>query len=46
MSLHDILYIIEKNDATEDSFLSEVMQEIIDTTVKYCGGNGKFLSGY
>lgn len=40
-NVRNVLYIIEGNDATEGSFLSEVMQEIIDTTVRYCGGNGK-----
>lgn len=39
--VRNILYIIEGNAATEDAFLSEVMQEIIDTTVKYCGGREK-----
>ena len=42
----NILYIIEGNEATEEEFLSEVMREIIDTTVKYCGGNGKIFLSY
>lgn len=42
--VRNILYIIEGNAATEDAFLSEVMQEIIDTTVKYCGGSGEIFS--
>ncbi len=42
-NVRNILYIIEGNEATEEEFLSEVMREIIDTTVKYCGGNGKIF---
>lgn len=38
-----ILYIIEGNDATDEQYLLGVMQEIIDTTVKYCGGVGKII---
>lgn len=40
-NVRDILYIIEGNEATEEEFLLEVMREIIDTTMKYCGGDGK-----
>lgn len=41
----NILYIIEGNEATDDNFLLEVMQEIVDTTTKYCGGVGEIFGG-
>ena len=36
----NIFYIVQGNDATEDALLAETAREIIDTTVKYCGGSG------
>lgn len=41
----NILYIIEGNEATNENFLFEVMQEIVSTTTKYCGGVGKIFGG-
>lgn len=41
----NILYIIEGNEATDDNFLLEVMQELVDTTTKYCGGVGEIFGG-
>lgn len=39
----NVLYIIEGNKATEDDFLLKIMQKILDTTTKYCGGIGKII---
>ncbi len=36
----NVLYIIEGNDATGDVYLESVMEEIIATTTRYCGGHG------
>lgn len=44
-SVENVLYIIEGNEATDDAFLLEVMQEIVDTTMKYCGGVGEIFGG-
>jgi DNA/RNA-binding domain of Phe-tRNA-synthetase-like protein len=41
--VRNILYIIEGNEATDDKLLFEVMQEIVDTTMKYCGGVGEIF---
>ena len=38
-----VLYIIEGNDATEEAYLLAAMQEILDTTARYCGGNGTMI---
>ncbi len=43
--VRNVLYILEGHEATEDAYLREVMQEIIDTTVKYCGGEGTIIEG-
>ena len=43
--VRNILYIIEGNEATDDKLLFEVMQEIVDTTMKYCGGVGEIFGG-
>jgi len=42
-SAKNILYIIEGNEATDGDFLLKVMQEIVDTTTKYCGGIGEIF---
>lgn len=41
--VRNILYIIEGNEATDDKLLFEIMQEIVDTTMKYCGGVGEIF---
>lgn len=33
------------NEATDDNFLLGVMQEIVDTTTKCCGGGGEIFGG-
>ena len=43
--VRNILYIIEGNEATDDKLLLEVMQEIVDTTMKYCGGVVEIFGG-
>lgn len=39
----NVFYIVQGNEATEDSLLVETAQKIIDTTVKYCGGSGEII---
>lgn len=39
----NIFYIIQGNEATENDFLLETAQRIIDTTAKYCGGSGRVV---
>ena len=39
----NIFYIVQGNEATDDTLLQETAQKIIDTTVKYCGGSGKIV---
>jgi len=39
----NIFYIVQGNEATTDEYVMQVAQEIIDTTVKYCGGNGHII---
>ena len=39
----NIFYIVQGNEATEEDYLIEIAQRIIDETVKYCGGNGKII---
>lgn len=34
----NIFYIVQGNEATEEDYLIEIAQRIIDETVKYCGG--------
>ena len=42
--VQNILYIIEGNDATGDDHLKSVMEEIIETTRQYCGGQGALIA--
>lgn len=45
-STRNILYIIEGSQATDQQFLFAVMGQILDTTVRYCGGvAGEMRSG-
>lgn len=39
----NVFYIVEGNQATTDEYLSRVAQQIIDTTVAYCGGVGQIV---
>lgn len=39
----NVFYIVQGNEATEDELLYKTAQEIIDTTVKYCGGIGHIV---
>ncbi|MBR2175894.1 MAG: tRNA ligase [Clostridia bacterium] len=39
----NIFYIIQGNQATEDSLLTDTAQKIIDTTTKYSGGTGRII---
>ena len=39
----NVFYIIEGNAATPDEALRKTAREIIDTTVKYCGGEGRII---
>lgn len=43
-NVKNVLYIIEGNDATEDDYLKSVMEEIIKTTIQYCGGHGSLVT--
>ncbi|MBR2810795.1 MAG: hypothetical protein IKD69_05375 [Solobacterium sp.] len=36
-------YIVQGNEATEDTLLMETAQRIIDETVAYCGGSGRII---
>jgi len=42
-STKNIFYIVQGNEATDDSLLIETAQEIIDETVAYCGGGGRII---
>ena len=42
-SARNVFYIVEGNEATEDSLLRKVAQEIVDTTTRYCGGTGRVV---
>lgn len=39
----NIFYIIQGNEATDEELLEQTAQKIIDTTVKYCGGEGHIV---
>ena len=39
----NILYIIEGNEATDEALLRQVMDQIIETTEKYCGGTARIF---
>ena len=39
----NVFYIVEGNAATPDELLQKTAQEIIDTTVRYCGGAGHIV---
>lgn len=39
----NVFYIVQGNEATTDEYLLKVAREIIDTTVKYCGGTGEIV---
>lgn len=39
----NVFYIIQGNEATPDELLTETAQNVIDTTVKYCGGTGRII---
>lgn len=40
----NIFYIVQGNEATPDELLLKTAQAIIDTTVKYCGGEGEVIT--
>ena len=42
-STRNIFYIVQGNEATPDSLLTETAERIIEQTVKYCGGNGRII---
>ena len=42
-SAQNVFYIVEGNAATPNELLQKTAQEIIDTTVKYCGGEGRII---
>lgn len=42
-SAANIFYIVQGNEATTDELLEQTAQEIIDTTIKYCGGTGRII---
>lgn len=42
-SAKNVFYIIQGNEATDESLLKETAQKVIDTTMKYCGGNGHIV---
>lgn len=42
-SAKNIFYIVQGNEATDISLLEDTAEQIIDTTVKYCGGTGKII---
>ena len=42
-SARNVYYIVEGNAATPDELLQKTAQGIIDTTVKYCGGEGQII---
>ena len=42
-SARNVFYIVEGNAATSDELLQKTAQEIIDTTMKYCGGEGRII---
>lgn len=39
----NVFYIVQGNEAVDDSLLKETAQKIIDTTAKYCGGSGRIV---
>lgn len=39
----NIFYIVQGNEATPEELLQETARAIIDTTVKYCGGEGEVI---
>lgn len=39
----NVFYIVQGNEAVDDSLLKETTQKIIDTTAKYCGGSGRIV---
>ncbi|MBR1931355.1 MAG: hypothetical protein IJ833_07805 [Lachnospiraceae bacterium] len=39
----NVFYIVQGNEATTEEYVRGVAQEIIDTTVKYCGGTGRVV---
>ena len=40
----NVFYIVQGNEATPDSLLTETAQRIIDQTTKYCGGSGYIVA--
>ena len=42
-NVQNVLYIIEGNDATGEDYLKDIMNEIIETTIQYCGGHGEIM---
>ena len=39
----NIFYIVQGNEKTSDDLLYETADRIVDTTVRFCNGNGKIL---
>lgn len=42
-SAKNVFYIVQGNEATPDEYLKETAQQIIDTTINYCGGQGEII---
>ena len=42
-STGNAFYIVQGNEATDDTLLMETAQRIIDETVAYCGGSGRII---
>lgn len=42
-STRNIFYIVQGNEATPDSLLTDAAERIITLTAKYCGGSGKII---
>ena len=40
----NIFYIVQGNEATDDALLQETARQIVDTTIRYCGGTGKVIT--
>ena len=40
----NIFYIVQGNEATDDALLQETARQIVDTTIRYCGGTGRVIT--
>lgn len=39
----NVFYIVQGNEATTETYLKAAARQVIDTTVKYCGGQGEVI---